>query len=441
MIGAIAANRRRPDHPLMWDQFNAYADASVPSVAKSGQAWGLFSNPGQVTGGYFDSTEGTGASYLEGNPGASRIVRIRCRKVRWNTKGGTRTGTGGTAALVTWGNKGIVQMGTGRATSCHVTVGINNVQWWTRTTEGGTLTSIGTSLHTLSMNVDHEIDVKIDHAAHTGTVTIDGTVHNFSHASITAIKGEVFGNVEPFYNADGTDARVEFADVEFYGAPPTGTLEYVNQNDTWSNTASISRSVKIPTVRPGDIIIVGTVSLDSTNDWVQTAGPTLTALAGKNNRAGISSLVYKRVAAGTPGGLSPDSDQTITIKTQVSGSDVSIAGGIHLFIIRGFSSVGTPTTTNQGSGSTTITMPAWTASPTQVPLDLVFIGSSADHGAPGVVLTPPTNLEIVTSALPAATGRRSGLAVGMDFTANRAATNWTNNKTSYAAVWRVPLVL
>lgn len=441
MIGALSASRRRTlVAALLEEDFSRYSNGAVPATAITGQVWGLYSGPATVQGGRFDSTEGTGASYLEANLNTAYDKAVV--SFRFNSKGGTRTGTGSSLCVPTWADGGIVANGTGRSTSAHPVITHTNVIYSVRATENGTLVALtAQNLSTpLALDTDYTATIVVDRVAHTATVTVGGrTPLVFSDSRITTITGENFNVIEPFYNNDGTDARCEVNSVKFYGTPPVVpvTPTVVSSGFVGTSDAAVTtRSITLPALKGGDIVILLSEVLGTSTTHTQTAGPTFTA-SPENKRTGISLGLFTRTAAGTLGSVSADSGQVVTITY-----NESIGGMMGYIVLRNFLSVGAVTALNQASGSTVITAPAFTAGTTKLPLHIIAVGRSASAAA---VLTPrnttpASNMAAVASDLPIATGRRSGILFGINFTANQAVDPvWNNTNNHYAATYLVEL--
>ena len=212
----------------VYDDFSRYTNGSIPSVAQSGQAWGQYSGPGYVTNGYYDSELGTGASYMEIDAGTN-LSRMGARW-KFDTANGTRTTDGSTLAIVTWGSPGIVVGGTGRPTSCHVTITDHGCSMSTRAAGSSTLVNIGNRgiSPVLTKNVDHTAEVSIDYDTNTTTLTIDGArTFTWTDATIVKSVGENFACWEPSYTTDSTDARCRigkiWAKTTSVTNPPVGT--------------------------------------------------------------------------------------------------------------------------------------------------------------------------------------------------------------------------
>jgi hypothetical protein len=429
---------------LLYDEFNRYANNTSPTVAITGQTWKQYSGPGYVKDGLYDAREGEGAVYLEGVPGTSEITRLGA-EWKFDTMGGTRNGAGATLALVTWADSGIAAKGTGRRTRCHVTITRTGISYFVRDVEnGGAVVNIGNKgiSPALASNVFHTAEVVL--SGTTAVITLsNGQVFTFTEPRIAPRSGEIFACLEPYYRADGTDSRVRVARFWADGprdsstpppasapaSPPastTGKPAVVASTFVGPSTASLTRTLTIPTVQNGDLLILSSAVLDQNTNHSQSAGPAFTAVAAKNSRTGMSSQVWSRVAS------SADSGKTVTVTCSAS-----FAGVIGLLVVRNVKSVGKVLTANQASGSKTIAVPAFTPSTTTVPLHVVMVGSSADLACK---LTPPSNIVTVASNLPTGSGRRSGITYGMNTTPNQAVgTAWTNTGTHFAATWLIHL--
>ena len=197
-----------------------------------------------------------------------------------------------------------------------------------------------------------------------------------------------------------------------------------------TETAVTQRTVTIPTVQAGDILILHGVSIASTA--VHTLAGEMTAFTkiADNARTGITSTLWWRVAVAADSG-----------KTVIVTGDVARPGIAGVAAYRGATGIGTHAILSQASGSTSITLPAFTPSPSQVPLQIIAMANSTALAA---TLTPPSGVTITSSYLPTGVdpNRRIGLATGANFTPNTAVGNvWTNTGTHYAATWLLPLTV
>ncbi len=198
-----------------------------------------------------------------------------------------------------------------------------------------------------------------------------------------------------------------------------------------TESAVTQRTVTIPTVQTGDILILHGVSLSGSAVHSLTGTLASFTKIGDNARAGVTSTLWWKVAAAA------DSGKTVIVNGGTANPGVA---GVSAY--RGATGVGAVTNTNQGSGSNTITFPAFTPSPNQVPLQVMAIATSSAPWAPG--LTPPSGITVTSSYLPTGTepNKRAGLITGANLTPNSAVGNvWDNTGTHYAATWLVPLTV
>lgn len=432
----VPGNRTRVSTLPVYDNMNRYANGATSGAMQTGQAWSLFQS-GAVQNGWFDSTSGS-AVYLECNSGRKNILRIGAEWV-FNDQGGTLTDSGSTMTLISWADGGIVTNGFGRRTSLHVAITRSAMLWYVRDVEnGGTVTLISnqTISPALPLNELVGAEATIDPVAHTGRVKLkDGRTYNVSDSRIAAYTGEVYACWEPYYNGSTTSPRIQIGRVWTDGealppAPITPTFVSQTYNSTTANVTSLN--VVLPTLQTGDTVILMAEGLANTLTIGQSAGPTFTKHGTQNNRTGISTALFYKTAA------SGDSGQTVTITS-------STATPMHLgvWVLRNVAGVYTAgiAMTNQASGSSTVTFPAYTAATGRTPLQIVSLGRSANAAA---TLTPGANTTILGSQLPTTTGVRSGLAIAgvTNFSDTLVpGSTWTNTSDHYAATWLVPITL
>lgn len=209
-----------PHRYTMYDDFSRYSNGQVPDIALTGHVWGQYSGPGYVTDGYYDSVEGTGASYMEVDMGGE-VTRFGAR-FRLDTMGGTRTGLGGTLCLATWADGGYVLNGPGRRTRCHFVIHPRGASYYVRDVEtvaAGALVNIQNWGGTFATDVEHTVEVRLDGTTATVDVNDGEWVRSITDPRIAHREGETFPCWEPFYNNDGTDVRARIAEVWCDGAP------------------------------------------------------------------------------------------------------------------------------------------------------------------------------------------------------------------------------
>lgn len=436
MIPLAPNTRKRVSTLPVFDNFTRYPDGAASGAMQTGQAWGVF-QVGNVQNGWFDST-GTSAAYLECNTGRANITRIGAEWV-FDDQGGTLTDAGATMTLISWADGGIVANGFGRRTSCHVAITRTAVLWYVRDVAGGgsvTLVSNQTISPALPVNAVVGADITVNHASGVGVTRLrDGRTYTVTDPRITQFPNEVYACWEPYYNGSATTPRIRIGRVWANGnesppAPITPMVAAEAYASNPDNTASLS--VVLPTVQSGDVILMMAEILANSNTLTQTSGPTFAKHATQNNRTGVSTALFTRTAT------SADSGATVT----VAGSS-SLPMHLGVWVLRNVVSVHTAgiAMTNQGSGNSNITVPAYTPTAGRTALQIVALGRSANAAS---TLTPPSNVQIVASQLPGATGVRTGLAVGVvtDWSPTLTpGTTWVNTSDHYAATWVVPINL
>lgn len=435
MLSPVVSRRERVSTLPVYDNYARYASGTTSGSMQSGQAWSLF-QAGSVQGELFDST-GTSASYLECNTGLGGISRIGAEWV-FDDQGGTLTGTGSTMTLISWADGGIVANGFGRRTSMHVAITRSAVLWYVRDVAGGgtvTLVSNQTVSPQLPLNQIVGANVTIPTPG-TGIVKLrDGRSYTTTDARIAQYTGEVYACWEPFYNGSATAPRVRVSKVWSSGpaAPPVPMTPTVAQAVYASNANNTTtQAITLPTINNGDTIIMMSESLANTVTHTASGTPTFTKYGTQNNRTGISTALFYKT------GSTSDTGQTVTI-TGSTTAPMHVA----VWVLRNIAGVYAPgiASTNQASGSTTVTFPAYTPVAGRTVLQIASLGRSANAAAS---LTPGANTQIVASQLPAATGVRSGFAVGVPTNWSDTLTpgnTWTNTSDHYAATWLVPITL
>lgn len=404
--------------------------SALPATCQTGQAVGTFNAAPVVSGGRLDSSTDS-ACYVEIDTG---LQPIRTISARWcfDDAGGTLTGGSGTLALVTWADGGIVAEGFGRRTSCHVTITANAVQWYVRTVENGgavTLLSTRTIPGGLRVGIDHLVEVFIEEGR--GEVRID-TDSGFTwvDSRIKPIDGERFACWEPYYGGSGK-TRVLIGEAWAEGdpyvppeEPTTPTLIGSAVSRATSSVTTLSATIPNDT-QAGDRIIVAAGYLSSS---AVLTGTGLTQ-AGAVARTGLSSALYSTTATESSAG------STVTVTSTVAAPAI-----VAVWVLRNVGALGTAATASQGSGSTTVTMPAWTPTAGSVPLHIVIQASST--AAASSIVTPATGMAVV-SDLASTSAQRIGAALmaATDWSATTPGTTVTQSGTQFVCAYTVPLAV
>lgn len=435
MLPSISSRRERVSTLPVFDNYSRYSSGAVSGAMKTGQAWSTF-QPGAVSGEWFDAT-GTQATYLECNTGLAGISRIGAEWI-FDDQAGSLTGTGSTMTLISWADGGIVANGFGRRTSMHVAITRSAVLWYIRdVVDGGTVTLVSnqTISPPLPLNEVVGADVTIT-AVGSGLVRLrDGRSYTVTDSRIAQYTGEVYACWEPYYNGSATAPRVRIGRVWANGPalPPPSLDPAIAQSVYSSTTTSVTtQTITLPAISDNDIVILMSESLANSSTHTISGTPTFTKHGVQSNRTGISTALFYKT------GSSSDTGQTMTVTASASAPM-----HIGVWVLRNVKSIYTDgiATTNQASGSTTLTFPAYTPVAGRTVLQIASFGRGT---AAAATLTPGSNTQIISSQLPGATGARSGFAVGVPTNWSSTltpGTTWTNTSDHYAATWLVPITL
>lgn len=410
----------------VYDAFTDVPDGSNPTVAQSGQAWGIFSGPSQVTAGRWDSSDDT-AAYLETDSGLQPVTRIGARW-RFDDAGGTLTESG-TMTLVTWADGGIVANGFGRRTSCHVAITQYIAQWYVRDTEnGGNVTLVGTrALSKLPANTDLTADVRITEGV--GTVEVYGQTLTWEDPRISTIDGERFTCWEPYYG--GPDrTRVQIAEVWSDGtAPEPAEIGLTGAGYTRSETSALSDTVTVPaTVQEGDLLLL--VAQFISGSSTPLSAPAGWTEIGQHTRSAISAAIWARTAT------SGDIGQPVTVT-----SPTSKVHNLAVYGIAGVQSATLGASSDQSSGSTDFTMPTYTPTAGAIPAHILCVVSSTNPDP--VAFTAPSGMATVSDNMPVSNDRQ-GILLGVadDWTPDAVVGDtWTADDTSHFGIkWAIELI-
>lgn len=263
----------------LYDNFARYADGTQPTVALTGQTWGMFSPPGYVTGGRMDSQELTGAHYLWAAEGAA--IRHMKGVFRFDTMGGTRTGNGGTFLLMVVDDIANVS---GRHFRAHLALAPSGMTLATNS-PGGSLNTIGSAGFTTSKDVDHTLELFLD--GNTATCYVDGVLRlTVTDPTLVDTAGDRQAVFESYYNTDGTDSRARYSEVWANATARTGTGT-VTLGGTGTATAAYARAG------------AGTVTLDGTGQAAVAVTGVGTVTLGGSGDANAAGGAPERTGTGT----------------------------------------------------------------------------------------------------------------------------------------------
>lgn len=202
--------------------------------------------------------------------------------------------------------------------------------------------------------------------------------------------------------------------------------QYIDTATARSAANTTSLTVTTPaSVQAGDLLILVCIWLSSSAVINIPAGWTE---AGTDARTGISTRLLWRTATA--------SDAGATVTVTASNSNPS---QVTMWVIRGAEALGTATATNQGSGSTTLTFPAYSPATNRVPLQIALLASSTNAAAS--ITAYATGMTGVDAQLAASNQRTSAvLAAATDWSETiTPGTTWTQGGTQFAVKYTVAL--
>ena len=247
---------------------------------------------------------------------------------------------------------------------------------------------------------------------------------------ITPIDGERYACWEPYYGGSGK-TRVMVAEMWAHGTPyvppavpETPTLIGSAAERTTSSVTTLSATIPAGT-QAGDRIIVAAGYLSSSAVLTGTGLTQAAAVA----RTGLSSAVYSATATGSSAG------STVTVTSTVAAPAI-----VAVWVLRNVGALGTAVTASQGSGSTSITMPAWTSVTGSIPLHIVIQASST--AAASSITAPATGMTLL-SDLGATSAQRAGAALmaATGLATTTPGTTVTQSGTQFACAYTATLAL